>query len=44
MPGRKDFVSVKIDGKRTHIQKRLVLSNLREVYHELKEKFPDRVF
>ena len=24
-----------------HVQKRLVLSNLREVYHEFKEKFPD---
>ena len=29
-------------GKRVHVQKRLVLSNLREVYHEFKEKFPDR--
>ena len=25
-----------------HVQKRLVLSNLREVYHEFKEKLPDR--
>ena len=24
-----------------HVQKRLVLSNLREVYHEFKEKCPD---
>ena len=38
MPGKKDFVSVKKEGKRVHVQKRLVLSNLREVYHEFKEK------
>ena len=25
-----------------HVQKQLVLSNLREVYHEFKETFPDR--
>lgn len=37
MPGKKDFVSVKEEGKREHIQKRLVLSNLREVY----VRFPD---
>ena len=42
MPGKKDFVSVKKEGKRHHIQKRLVLSNLREVYHEFKERFPDQ--
>ena len=42
MPGKKDFVSVKIDGKRMHVQKHLVLSNLREVYHEFKENFSDR--
>ena len=41
MPGKKDFVSVKKEGKRQHIQKRLVLSNLREVYREFKERFPD---
>ena len=42
MPGKKDFISVKQEGKRTHVQKRLVLSNLKEVYREFKEKFPDR--
>ena len=42
MPGKKDFVSVKKESKRVHVQKRLVLSNLREVYHEFKEKFPER--
>ena len=42
MPGKKDFVSVKQEGKRVQVQKRLMLSNLREVYREFKEKFPDR--
>ena len=41
MPGKKDFVSVKQEGKRLHVQKRLVLSNLREVYCEFKRQFPD---
>ena len=41
MPGKKDFVSVK-EGKRQHVQKRLVLSNLREMYSEFKETFPGR--
>ena len=41
MPGMKDFVSVKQpDGKRVHIQKRLILSNLRELYQNFKEKHP----
>ena len=34
MPGKKDYVSVREDGKRKHLQKRLVLSNLRELYQE----------
>ena len=41
MPGKKDFVSVKKEGKREHIQKRLVLSDLKGVYREFKERFPD---
>ena len=41
MPGKKDFVLVK-ERKRKYIQKQLVLSNLRGVYHEFKERFPDR--
>ena len=41
MPGKKDFVSVKQEGKRVHIQKRLVLCNLREVYQAFKTKHPD---
>ena len=40
MPGKKDFVSVKQGEQRVHIQKRLVLSNLREVYQLFKDRFP----
>ena len=40
MPGRKGFVSVRQAGGRVHIQKRLVLSNLREVYQFFKETYP----
>ena len=42
MPGKKDVVSVKKDGKRLYVQKRLVLCNLQEVYSEFKDKFPDQ--
>ena len=38
-PGKKDFVSVKnSEGKRVHVQKRLLLANLRELYLYYKEK------
>ncbi len=37
------FVSVKQEGKRVHIQKRLVLSNLRDVYREFNDQFPASV-
>ena len=39
-PGKKEYVSVKIDGQRTQIQKRLLLINLKELYTELKAKEP----
>ncbi len=32
MPGKKDFVSVRQGEKRLHVQKQLILSNLKEVY------------
>lgn len=38
MPGKKDFVSVKGIEGRVHIQKRLVLSNLKELYKCFKEQ------
>lgn len=41
MPGRKDFVSVKQGDQRVHVQKRLVLNNLKEAYQLFKDKFPD---
>ena len=40
MPGKKDFVSVKQERRRVHVQKRLVLSNLKEAYIEFKNQFP----
>ena len=41
MPGKNEFISVKKDSKHRHVQKRLVLNNLREVYCKFKERFPD---
>ena len=32
LPGKKDYVSVKKEGKRVHVQKRLVLCDLKEAY------------
>ena len=40
MPGKKDFVSVKRDGFKMHIQKRLILNNLNELYSFFKERNP----
>ena len=42
MPGKKDFVSVKGEEGRVHIQKRLVLTNLKEVCLLFKERFPTK--
>ena len=42
MPGKKDFISVRQEGKRIHVQKRLVLSNLKEVYQAFKDTFPSK--
>lgn len=36
-PGKKEFVSVKIDGRRQHKQKRLLLLNLKELHLEFKK-------
>ncbi len=41
MPGKKDFVSVKGDHGREHVQKRLILSNL---YQNFKQKHPYWIF
>lgn len=41
MSGKKDYVSVSINGNREQIQKRLVLCNLKEAYQQFKEEYPD---
>ena len=41
MPGKKDFVSVEQGEQHVHIQKRLVLSSLKEVYQLFKDRFPN---
>ena len=40
MPGKKDFVSVKQGEQRVQEQKRLILSNLKELYRLFKDNFP----
>lgn len=42
LPGKKDNISIKSkDGSRAYVQKRLVLSNLKELYQHFKEKHPN---
>ena len=42
MRGRKDFISVLgADGNRQHVQKRLLLCNLKEAYIEWKNRHPE---
>ena len=38
MPGKKDYISI---GRNIHIQKRLILCNLKELFTEFKSKFPN---
>ncbi|XP_065657343.1 uncharacterized protein LOC136082333 [Hydra vulgaris] len=38
-PGKKEFVSVKVDSKKQHIQKRLLLVNMKELHIEFKKKY-----
>ena len=40
MPGKKDYVSVRRPQGRVIMQKRLVLANLRELYHLFKDRHP----
>ena len=37
LPCKKDFVSVRQGNQRVHVQKRLLLSNLKEVYQQFKK-------
>jgi hypothetical protein len=39
--GKMDFKSVRKDGKRIHVQKRLILGNLKEIFNKFKNDFPD---
>lgn len=42
LPGKKDFISVRNDnGQRQHIQKKLILCNLKELYATFKEQHLD---
>lgn len=42
MPGMKDFVSTRTEnGKRIHMQKRLILQDLKEVYAFYRLMYPD---
>ncbi|CAF2145756.1 unnamed protein product, partial [Rotaria magnacalcarata] len=41
MPGKKDFLSVMVNQEKKHVQKRLVLSNLKEVFQLFTEKYPN---
>lgn len=40
LPGQKDTVSVKIDGQKVQMQKRLILNNLKELFQEFKSANP----
>lgn len=40
LPGQKDTVSVKIDGQKVRMQKRLILNNLKELFQEFKSANP----
>jgi predicted transport protein len=41
MPGKKEIKSVQKDGKRIHVQKRLILGNLKETFNKFRNDFPD---
>lgn len=41
MPGKNDYVSVKINDRKIHMQKRLILCNLNELYSIFKTKYPN---
>lgn len=43
MAGRKDVISVTIDGERTLKQKRLLLLNLKELFASFKESNPEHI-
>lgn len=42
-PGKKDYVSVKINDKREQMQKRLLLVNVKELYTQYKAQYQDKI-
>jgi hypothetical protein len=40
MPGKRDYISIKVSGAKIHEQKRLLLCNLKELYSNLKNSHP----
>ncbi|KAJ8672060.1 hypothetical protein QAD02_003319 [Eretmocerus hayati] len=43
MPGMNDYISLKnSDGKREHVQKRLLLCNMNELYSQFIQEYPDK--
>ena len=38
MPGKKDYISI---ARNVHVQKRLILCNLKELYAKFKQKYTD---
>ena len=40
MPGSKDYVSI---GRNVHMQKRLLLCDLKEIYAAFKQEHPDKI-
>lgn len=42
LPGKKDYVKIKIDGVATQIQKQVMIMTLAEAYKEFLKMFPDR--
>jgi hypothetical protein len=41
MSGKKDFKSMRKDGNRIHVQKRLILGNMKEIFNKFKNYFSD---
>ena len=40
MPGKEDCASIKVNGTRISVQKRLLLGSLKEVFQQFKDQFP----
>ncbi|KAL5509316.1 hypothetical protein EMCRGX_G004658 [Ephydatia muelleri] len=41
MPGKKDCISIRVNGEKEHVQKRLLLSSMREAYQQFQVDHPD---